>query len=152
MNVVEVTEKNLREAIELYKRSKAEFFSAIDTPMKDDEALGEELMGYETGALSYVLADKGKAYALFTSDKDAAELSNLCIDYNAVDEAARERFLEFAIKQFSSITFVFTWADSLDDKLVDVLEGYGFEYTGEQYYLDKNKSVLRYHYVYRRKK
>ena len=36
--------------------------------------------------------------------------------------------------------------------LSDALEDFGFEYTGEQNYLDKEKSVLDFRYVYRRKK
>ena len=77
MNVVEVCERNLKEAIDLYKRTKSEYFSAIGASMKEDAVLEEELLGYETGSISYVLADKGKAYALFTVDKDNAELTNL---------------------------------------------------------------------------
>ena len=152
MNVVEVCERNLKEAVDLYKRTKAEYFSTIGAKMKEDSALEDELLGYETGSISYVLADKGKAYALFTVDKENAELANLCVDHQIVDRAAMERCLEFAVKQFSSITFVFTWADSLDASLSNSLEDFGFEYTGEQNYLDKEKTVLRFRYVYRRKK
>ena len=152
MNVVEVCERNLKEAVDLYKRTKAEYFSTIGAKMKEDSALEDELLGYETGSISYVLADKGKAYALFTVDKENAELANLCVDHQIVDRAAIERCLEFAVKQFSSITFVFTWADSLDASLSNSLEDFGFEYTGEQNYLDKEKTILRFRYVYRRKK
>ena len=152
MNVVEVCERNLKEAVDLYKRTKAEYFSTIGAKMKEDSALEDELLGYETGSISYVLADKGKAYALFTVDKENAELANLCVDHQIVDRAAMERCLEFAVKQFSSITFVFTWADSLDASLSNSLEDFGFEYTGEQNYLDKEKTILRFRYVYRRKK
>ena len=152
MNVVEVCERNLKEAIDLYKRTKSEYFSAIGASMKEDAELEEELLGYETGSIQYVLADKGKAYALFTVDKDNAELTNLCVDHRVVDRSNIDKCLEFAVKQFSSITFVFTWADSLDQTLSDSLEDFGFEYTGEQDYLDKEKMVLRFRYVYRRKK
>lgn len=152
MNIIEVSEKNVKEAIDLFKRSKAALYEAISTPMKDDSALEEELLGYETGAISYVLSDKGKAYALFTIDKDDAELSNLCIDGKVVDAQTMEKCLEFAAKQFSSITFVFTWVDSLDVILSEYLESFGFEYTGEQDYLDKEKFLSRFRYVYRRKK
>lgn len=152
MNIVEVSEKNVKEAIELFKRSKSALYEAISAPMKEDSLIEEDLLGYETGAISYVLSDKGRAYVLFTIDKDNAELSNFCVDKKAVDAAAMERCLEFAAKQFSSLTFVFTWVDSLDVTLSDFLEAFGFEYTGEQNYLDKEKLVLRFRYVYRRKK
>ena len=152
MNIVEVSEKNVREAVELFKRSKEKLYDAISATIKADEELEKDILGYETGAISYVLSDKGKAYALFTVDKDNAELLNFCVDYTVVDAASIERCLEFAVKQFSSITFVFTWVDSFDSALSDCLEAFGFEYTGEQDYLDKEKFVLRFRYVYRRKK
>jgi len=152
MNVVEVTEKNVREIVEFYKRCKADYFSAINSDGSSFDALCEELMGYESGAISYALVDKGKAYALFTCDKDSAELSNLCIDHSAIDGNTCKKLLEFAIKQFSSITFVFTWVDSLDSRLAETIEDFGFEYTGEQDYIDKERFLSRFRYVYRRKK
>lgn len=152
MNVVEVCEKNLREALDIYKRERADFFTALNLSMPDDEKLETEFLGYETGAISYILSDKGKAYALFTTDKDNAEISNLCFDLNSLEKNTITRALEFAIKQFSAITLVFIWVDSLNQKLSDVLEDFGFEYTGEQNYLDKEKGILNFRYVFRRKK
>ncbi|MBO7369172.1 MAG: hypothetical protein J6U25_02680, partial [Clostridia bacterium] len=137
MNVVEVCEKNLHEALDIYKRERAEFFTALYLTMPDDEKLETEFFGYETGAISYILSDKGRAYALFTTDTDRAEISNLCFDLGSLDKAAITKTLEFAIKQFSAITLVFIWVDSLNQRLSDVLEDFGFEYTGEQNYLDK---------------
>ena len=152
MNVVEVSEKNLKDAIEIYKRLTAPLYEAVPMPVPDDNELESILMGYESGAISYMLADKGKAYALFTVNKDNAEIENFCVDDSACGDSAINKTLEFAIKQFSAITLVFTWVDSLNTKLSEILENYGFEYTGEQDYLNKDKFISRFHYVYRRKK
>ena len=152
MNIVEVSEKNLREAIDIYKRDRAEFYAALSKEFPSDESLETELLGYETGAISYILSDKGKAYALFTTDKDSAEISNLCIDIDLLDAPVITKALEFAIKQFSAITLVFIWVDSLNGRISEILEDFGFEYTGEQNYLDKEKSILEFRYVFRRKK
>ena len=152
MNVVEVSEKNLKDAIDIFKRLTAPLYEAVPMPVPDDNELESILMGYESGAISYMLADKGKAYALFTVNKDNAEIENFCVDDSACSDAAINKTLEFAIKQFSAITLVFTWVDSLNTKLSEILENYGFEYTGEQDYLNKDKFISRFHYVYRRKK
>lgn len=152
MNVVEVSEKNLHEALDFYKRDRVDFYSALNKDLPGDERLETELLGYETGAISYVLSDKGKAYALFTTDKDSAEISNLCFDLASLDKAIVTKTLEFAIKQFSAITLVYTWVDSLNNRVSEVLEDFGFEYTGEQNYLDKEKAILNFRYVFRRKK
>ena len=152
MNVVEVSEKNLHEALEFYKRDRADFYSALGKALPDDDKLEIDLLGYETGAISYILSDKGKAYALFTTDKDSAEISNLCVDLSVLDRSIVTKTLEFAIKQFSSITLVYVWVDSLNGSISEILEDFGFEYTGEQNYLDKEKSILNFRYVFRRKK
>ncbi len=151
MNVVELSEKNLPEAIRIYKKSKEPFFQALGKDLPSDEMVENEFYRYDT-AITYLFMDKGTAHALITVNKDTARIENLCVDFIALDEQGLNKVLEFAIKQFSAITFVYVWVDSVDFATSEYVENYGFEYTGEQDYIDKEKFISKYKYVFRRKK
>lgn len=87
-----------------------------------------------------------------TIEKSKAEIRNMYVNFDLVDEFFASKFLEFVIKQFSAITRVFVWVVSLDFKACEMLEDYGFEYTGEQEYICKEKNILKYRYLFKRKK
>lgn len=152
MNIVELNEKNLSDALDIYKRTKAEYFVAVGKAIPDDKTIEDSLYCDETGALTFLFVEKGAVYGLVTVNKSTAEIENFCVDFSIADESVKQRMLEFSIKQFSTITLVFIWVDSISSALSDMLESYGFEYTGEQDYIDKQRGISRYKYVFRRKK
>lgn len=152
MNIVELSDKYLGEAIKIYKKTKADFYQAIGKEMPSDEEITRMLYGEETGSISFVFVEKAVTYGLVTVNKATAEIENLCIDFSIGTGAIRQRILEFSIKQFSTITLVFIWTDTTEVALANLLEEYGFEYTGEQDYINKTSSISKYKYVFRRKK
>lgn len=153
MNIFELSEKNLNDAVALYRNTTEKYLEYLsDHPLTDDE-IGKMLMEYELrGDFTYVFYDRGNAIAMVSICKSSAEIANLHVNFDAVDPHFPDKFLEFVVKQFSTIVRVFTTVVSCDTKAVDLLEKYGFEYTGEQEYISKEKNVLRYRYVYKRKK
>ena len=152
MNIVELNEKNLNDALNVYKKTKARYFEALGKDLPDDKTIEDSLYCDETGAITFLFVEKSVVYGLVTVNKSTAEIENLCIDFAIADDSVKQRMLEFAIKQFSTITLVFVWADSTATDVSDLLESYGFEYTGEQDYIDKQRGISRNKYVFRRKK
>mgnify|MGYP002521797304 CR=1 FL=1 len=152
MNIVELSDKYIGEVLRIYKTEKSEYFRAIGKEMPTDEEILHSLNGKDTGSISFAFVEKSVTYGMVTVNKSTAEIENLCIDYAIADKAARQRMLEFSIKQFSTITLVFIWTDTTEVTLSNLLEDYGFEYTGEQDYVNKERSISKYKYVFRRKK
>ncbi len=151
MNIVELSEKNISEAKSLFVLAKRSFYQALG---EDVEAVPfEKVLKTDDDSVStYMLADKGVYQALVTINKPASRIENLWINFDLVEEQYLSKFMEFVIKQFSAITLVFYWVDSTDDKTTHLIEDYGFEYTGEQNYVNKENNVLSFRYVYKRKK
>ena len=149
MNIVELSEKNIVEAKGLFVLAKRSFYEALG---QDVESADFESALKIEDASTYMLADKGVYQALVTVNKSASTIENLWINFDIVEEQYLSKFLEFVIKQFSAITLVFYWVDSTDDKVTHLIEDYGFEYTGEQNYVNKENNLLSYRYVYKRKK
>ncbi|MBO4572756.1 MAG: hypothetical protein J5762_03200 [Clostridia bacterium] len=152
MNIVELNEKNLGEALRIFKKTKAEYYEAVGEEIPSDSVIGEGFRGVSGEGITYLFTEKGVCNALVTIDKPIAEIRNFSIDFSALGEADLTKILEFTVKQFSAITLVFIWITSLDNAVMDLIEGFGFEYTGEQDYIDKDKFLSAYKYVYRRKK
>lgn len=153
MNINELNEKNVVDALELYKASTIDY----------NEYFGKKLVSYEdftakmlenekNGDFCYLFYDKTSLLAMATIAKQRAEIDNLYVNFDLVDEYFGEKYLEFVIKQFSAISRVSVWVVSKDVKIMELIENYGFEYTGEQEYLSKEHCILRYKYVFRRKK
>lgn len=151
MNIVELSEKNILEAKNLFLLSKSDFYQALGKNIEEVD-LNTVLKVNDDTVGTYMLADKGVYQCLVTVNKPTATIENLWINFDIIDEQYLNKFMEFVIKQFSAITLVFIWVDSLDEKLTNMLENYGFEYTGEQNYLLKDKNLLAFRYMYRRKK
>lgn len=149
MNIVELSEKNIVEAKGLFVLAKRSFYEALGQDMESADF--ESALKIED-ASTYMLADKGVYQALVTVNKSASTIENLWINFDIVEEQYLSKFMEFVIKQFSAITLVFYWVDSTDDKVTHLIEDYGFEYTGEQNYVNKENNLLSYRYVYKRKK
>ncbi len=149
MNIVELSEKNIVEAKGLFVLAKRSFYEALG---QDVESADFESALKIEDASTYMLADKGVYQALVTVNKSASTIENLWINFDIVEEQYLSKFMEFVIKQFSAITLVFYWVDSTDDKVTHLIEDYGFEYTGEQNYVNKENNLLSYRYVYKRKK
>lgn len=152
MNIVELNEKNLGEAISLYKRTKAELYNALCREMPSDAEIEENLSGRNSGAITFLFVEKSVTYGLVTVNKASQEIENLCIDFALCNADVKQRILEFSIKQFSTITLVFVWVDSTEGLVSELISDYGFEYTGVQDYIDKQKSISRYKYFFKRKK
>ncbi len=153
MNINELSEKNLHEVVNFYKNATKDYFHLL--PVKDctnEELENMFLDGESEGDFTYLFTDKGSTLALVTCSKPKAEIVNMCVNFDLVDEGFTQKFLEFVIKQFSAITRVFIWVCSLDGKISEMLENYGFEYTGEQKYISKEHNLLQFRYVYKRKK
>ena len=152
MNIVELNEKNLTEALKTFKKFRNSFYSETGRDMPDDEQIKDDLFGTYGDEITYVFTEKGNCFGLVTIDKPNAEIRNLTLDLNALEKDNLQKVLDFSLKQFSAISLVFVWVSSLDGDVIDVLETYGFEYTGEQDYIDKEKHISSYRYVYRRKR
>lgn len=151
MNIVELSEKNFAEAKSLFLLSKGEFYKALgEDPQEVDVA--KVLKTDDDASNTYMLVDKGVYQCLVTVSKPTSSIENLWINFDAVEEQYLSKFMEFVIKQFSAITLVFFSVDSTDYKTTHLIEDYGFEYTGEQHYVDKEKNLLTFRYVYKRKK
>ena len=151
MNIVELSEKNLFEAVSLFRVAKGSFYEALGQDPSDVD-VRKMLLEDDPNSFSYMLSDKGVFGGLVTVNKPQAEIKNLWLNYDLLEEGAFQKLMEFAIKQFSAITLVYFWIDSVDGKLAEVLEDYGFEYTGEQDYVDKEKNLLKFKYMFKRKK
>ncbi len=151
MNIVELSEKNLAEAKNLFYLAKGDFYKALDEDIASAD-LNKVLKTDEDSANTYMLADKGVYQCLVTVSKPLSSIVNLWINFDLVEEQYLSKFMEFVIKQFSAITLVFFNVDSTDYKTTHLIEDYGFEYTGEQHYVDKEKNLLTFRYVYKRKK
>ena len=152
MNIVELNEKNLNEALKVFKRIKTPYFNDIGAEIPSDEAVIGSFRGASGDGITYVFTEKGNCFGLVTVDKSVAEIKNLTMDLNSLSSSDRTRIIEFTLKQFSSITLVFIWVSSLDTAISSLLEDYGFEYTGEQDYINKDRFISNYKYVFRRKK
>ncbi len=151
MNIVELSEKNLPEAKKLFHLAKNNFYEALGIDIESVN-LEQVLKQDDDTVATYMLVDKGVYQSLVTINKPCSRIENLWINFDIVEEQYLSKFMEFVIKQFSAITLVFYWVDSTDYKTTHLIEDYGFEYTGEQNYIDKEKNVLTYRYVYKRKK
>lgn len=151
MNIVELSEKNIAEAKNLFVIAKGEFFNAMD---RDAEIIdiGQYLLPQSDSFVTYMLADKGVYQSLVTLNKSTATIENLWINFGIAEDMYLSKFLEFAIKQFSAQPLVFYWVESTDEKVTRLIENYGFDYTGEQAYVDKERNISKFRYVYRRKK
>ncbi len=151
MNIVELSEKNINEAINVFRNSKKDFYLALGTEV-DDETIRAHLIGDENASITYLLTDKGTCQGVVTVNKSKAEIENFCLNYQIIAESSIIKLMEFAIKQFSAITYVLIWIDSTDTQTAEVIENYGFEYTGEQDYVDKERNILKFKYYFKRKK
>lgn len=152
MNINELTDKNLSDAVLLYR------IAVKNCPNYDACELGDEEIAKKykdaeyNGDYTYMFYDRGQPLAVVTVCKFLAEIQNMSINHSLVDKSFYDKFLEFVIKQFSAITRVFLWVLSVDISTSNMLEDYGFEYTGEQEYVSKEHNILRFKYVYKRKK
>lgn len=151
MNIVEISEKNLQEAKNLFYYAKSNFYEAMGMDIQA-ESIDKVLKLGSDSVTNYLLSDKGVFQALVTVNKPTATIDNLFVNFDIIEEQYLSKFMEFVIKQFSAITLVFYWVDSLDEKMTALIENYGFEYTGEQSYIDKEKNILAFRYMYKRKK
>ena len=152
MNIVELNEKNLPEALRVYKKFQAEVCEQTGAALPEDGEIEESFYGSNGEGITYTFLEKGNCFGLVTIDKAVAEIKNLTVDFSLLSKSDLMRVTEFTLKQFSAITLVFVWVSSLQTELMDFLEEYGFEYTGQQDYLDKAKYIQNYRYVYKRKK
>ena len=152
MNIVELNEKNLPEAIRTFKRLNAPIFEQISVEMPDDGAIESSFYGSNGEGITYVFTEKGNCNGLVTIDKADAQIKNFSLDLGVLGANELNKILEFTLKQFSAITLVFIWVNSINVPLAEVIENYGFEYTGEQDYIDKERFISDYKYVFRRKK
>ena len=152
MNIVELNEKNLTEALKVFKRIRAPYYEQTFKDCPDDDAIKDSFYGAGGDGITYVFTEKGSCNGLVTIDKSVAQIKNLSFDFSALADADLTKILEFTLKQFSAITLVFIWVSSLETEVIDLLENYGFEYTGEQDYIDKERFISNYKYVFRRKK
>ncbi|MBQ3495505.1 MAG: hypothetical protein IKC33_03960 [Clostridia bacterium] len=151
MNIVELSEKNFSEAVTLFRLANKDFYTARELEINDVD-VRKILFGGSENSFTYLLSDKGMYQGLVTVNKPDAEIKNLWLNYSIIDQPCILKLLEFSIKQFSAITLVYIWLNSTDLDTQGVVEDYGFEYTGEQDYIDKEKNILRYKYVFKRKK
>lgn len=151
MNILELTERNVAEARNLFMLAKGGFYEAIGQDVADVDI--EKVLKLDDDTVTtYLLVDKGVYQSLVTVNKPTSTIDNFWVNFDIVDEQYLSKFMEFVIKQFSAITLVFLWVDSTDDKLAALVEDYGFEYTGEQNYIDGEKNILNFRYVYKRRK
>ena len=151
MNIVELSEKNISEAITLFRLANKDFYAARELDVNDVDVRAM-LFGGSEFSFTYLLSDKGMYQGLVTVNKPDAEIKNLWLNYSIIDQPCILKLLEFSIKQFSAITLVYICLNSTDFDTQSVVEDYGFEYTGEQDYIDKERNLLRYKYVFKRKK
>ena len=84
MNIVELNEKNLNDALNVYKKTKARYFEALGKDLPDDKTIEDSLYCDETGAITFLFVEKSVVYGLVTVNKSTAEIENLCIDF-AID-------------------------------------------------------------------
>lgn len=153
MTISELTEKNVNDALALYKHSTKDYLDLTPRGLLSDEEICKMLLKGETeDDITYLFYDKGALLSMVTISKSKAEIFNLHVNFDLIDNYFPTRLLEFIIKQYSAISRVFIWVCSVNLKLCGMLEDYGFEYTGEQQYLNKDSNILRFRYVFRRKK
>lgn len=152
MTIVELNEKYLGEALNFFKRERGVVCAEIGTELPEDSQIKEGFYGKSGEGITYLFLEKGNCNAIITVDKPSCEICNLIIDFNAMSAPNIQKLLEFTLKQFSAVTLVFFWVTSTETKLLDLIEDYGFEYTGEQDYIDKQRFISRYKYSFRRKR
>ena len=152
MTIVELNEKNFNEGLNFLKREKGALCNEIGIALAEDSELIASFRGKSGEGLTYLFLEKGNCNAIVTVDKPSCEIQNLAVDFNAMGKANLQKLLEFTLKQFSAVTLVFIWVTSLEKELMELIEAYGFEYTGEQDYIDKDKFISRYKYSFRRKR
>ena len=152
MNIVELNERNLPEALRVYKKFQAEICEQTGRVLPEDSEIEDSFYGTNGEGITYTFLEKGNCFGLVTIDKATAEIKNLTMDFSLLSKSDLMRVTEFTLKQFSAITLVFVWVNSLQSELMNFLEDYGFEYTGQQDYLDKSKYIQNYRYVYKRKR
>jgi len=152
MNIVELSEKNMNEAVKVYKRVQLPLYEQLVKQLPEDNVIKKDFYGSEGDGITYLFTEKGNCNGLVTIDKPTAEIKNLSLDFDNLSQSDLNKILEFTLKQFSAISLVFLWVNSLDNSVMDLIEQYGFEYTGQQDYLNKDKFISNYKYVFRRKK
>lgn len=153
MNINELSEKNLRDAVQMYKLHTKDYFNYVHGSDFSDDDIADMLQDLDAdGDFTYLFCDKGTTLAMLTVSKQRAEIINMFVNFSSCDEFFATKFLEFAIKQFSAITRVFIWVPSVHTSIQFMLEDYGFEYTGEQQYISKEHNLLKFKYVFKRKK
>lgn len=153
MNISEINERNVADALTLYKSATADYCDYFGKKLVSYDDFAEKMLKNEKdGDFCYLFYDKTTLLAMVTIAKQRAEIENLYVNFDVVDQYFGNKYLEFVIKQFSAISRVSVWVVSKDLKLIDLIESYGFEYTGEQEYLSKENYILRYKYIFKRKK
>lgn len=152
MNIIELNERNYPEALRAYKKARVCYCETLGIDMPDDETIRKSFYGTTGEGITYLFTEKGTANGLVTIDKASQEIKNLSLDFAALSKPDLNKILEFTLKQFSAIALVFVWVSSLSGDVISLIEEYGFEYTGEQGYVDKDKFISDYKYVYRRKR
>lgn len=152
MTIVEMNEKNFTEGLNFFKREKGALCKDIGIQLPEDSEISKGFYGKSGEGITYLFLEKGNCNALITVDKPNCTIESLIIDFNAMNSVNMQKLLEFTLKQFSAVTLVFLWVTSLEIKLLELIEQYGFEYTGEQDYIDKQRFISNYKYSFRRKK
>ena len=152
MNIVELNERNLNDALKVYKKVRMPYYEQLSLSVPEDNVIKNGFYGSNGEGITYSFTEKGSCNGLVTIDKAVAEIKNLSLDFTALSALDLNKILEFTLKQFSAISLVFIWVNSLNTEVIDLIEGYGFEYTGEQEYVDKERFISDYKYVYKRKK
>ena len=152
MTIFELSEKNIGDAVALYKTTTESYSDYLPNPPTDEE-IAEKLFSFERrGDFTYLFYDKGVIVAMISVCKTVGEVENIHVNFPLVESSFPAKFLEFAVKQLSNFPRIGTTVVSTDSCAVEMLEKYGFEYTGEQEYISKEHNVLRYKYVCKRKK
>ncbi len=152
MTIVELNEKNFSDALNFLKKERGALCEEMECSLPEDAEIELSFRGKSGEGITYLFLEKGNCNALVTVDKPNCEIQNFIIDFKAVNKTNLQKILEFTLKQFSAVTLVFIWVNSLEKELLDLIENYGFEYTGEQDYINKEKFISRYKYSFRRKR
>ncbi len=152
MTIVELNEKNFSDALNFLKRERGVLCEEIGCSLPDDSEIELSFRGKSGDGITYLFLEKGNCNALVTVDKPSCEIQNFAIDFKAINKTNLQKVLEFTLKQFSAVTLVFIWVNSLEKELLDLIENYGFEYTGEQDYINKERFISKYKYSFRRKR
>ena len=152
MTIVELNEKNFNDALNFLKKEMGALCEEMESSLPEDAEIQSSFRGKSGDGITYLFLEKGNCNALVTVDKPSCEIQNFAIDFKVVNKTNLQKILEFTLKQFSAVTLVFIWVNSLEKELLDLIEAYGFEYTGEQDYINKERFISRYKYSFRRKR